>query len=185
MKNVTFITGNQGKADFLAAHIGKHIEHKKLELDEIQSLDLIEITEHKARQAYNIIKAPVLVEDAGLVFNELNALPGPFIKWYEKALGLEKICRVVDGLKTRGSKISVCFIYYDGNKIEPFIGSLEGSISYQPRGTNGFGFDPIFIPAGHKKTLAEMSDEELEKHSLRTTTVYPQIKEFLKELDNK
>ena len=46
MKHVTFITGNQAKADYLAKHLGFSVQHHKLDLDEIQSLDLREIVEH-------------------------------------------------------------------------------------------------------------------------------------------
>lgn len=183
MAGLTFITGNQGKADFLARHVGSHIPHQSLDLDENQSLNLQEVAEHKARQAYGIIKSPVLVEDVGFSLKALNGLPGPFIKWFEKALGAEGICKLADSLESREVTISVCFCYFDGQNIKNFEGSLEGNVAQTPRGTNGFGFDPIFIRKGQTKTFAEMTDEELEKYSLRTTTVYPQIKKFLDELD--
>ncbi len=52
MQSITFITGNQKKADYLAKYLGFPIEHQKIDLDEIQSLDLREIVEHKVKQAY-------------------------------------------------------------------------------------------------------------------------------------
>ena len=52
MQSITFITGNQKKADYLARYLGFPIEHQKIDLDEIQSLDLREIVEHKVKQAY-------------------------------------------------------------------------------------------------------------------------------------
>ena len=58
MKEVTFITGNQKKADYLAKYLGFPVKHHKLDLDEIQSLDLREIVEHKMRQAYEAVKGP-------------------------------------------------------------------------------------------------------------------------------
>ena len=64
MSKVIFITGNQGKADFLAKHVDYPIAHQKLDLDEIQSLDLPEIAKHKAEQAYKVVQAPVLVSRA-------------------------------------------------------------------------------------------------------------------------
>ena len=63
MQTITFITGNQKKADYLAQYLRLNIEHVKLDLDEIQSLDLREIVEHKVKQAYEKIKKPVIVED--------------------------------------------------------------------------------------------------------------------------
>lgn len=87
MKDITFITGNQHKADFLAKHLGMPIAHHKLDLDEIQSTDLRVVVEHKAKQAYEILQKPVLVEDAGLTLTALGNLPGPFIKWFVAELG--------------------------------------------------------------------------------------------------
>lgn len=63
MQTITFITGNQKKADYLAQYLGFPIEHVKVDLDEIQSLNLREIVEHKVKQAYEKIKKPVIVED--------------------------------------------------------------------------------------------------------------------------
>lgn len=183
MTNVIFITGNQGKADFLTKYLHHPIAHKKIDVSEIQSLNLEEIARHKAEQAFAVVKSPVLVEDAGLVIKAMGKLPGPFIKWFHHELGLEKICRLVDMLDSRQAVASVCFAHYDGHNFTTFTGEITGSISNKPKGSNGFGFDPIFVLDGYKKTLAEMSNKELEKYSLRTTTVYPQIKEFLSNLD--
>ena len=179
MNKVTFITGNQGKADFLAKYLGLEIAHQKVDVDEVQSLDLDEIAEHKARQAYAIIGSPVLVEDVGLSIKSLGNLPGPFIKWFELELGLEGICKLVDKLDSREAIGSITYCYFDGSKPRFFNGKIEGLIADQPKGTSNFGWDPIFMPTVAQKTLAEMDDAETEKYSLRTTTVYPQIKEFL------
>ncbi len=52
MKDFTFVTGNQNKVDYLSKYFGAPIKHIKIDLDEIQSLDLRKVAEHKARQAY-------------------------------------------------------------------------------------------------------------------------------------
>lgn len=80
MANITFITGNQNKADYLAKYLGFPVRHQKVDLDEVQSLDLHEIVEHKVRQAYGTIGSPVLVEDVALEFSALGRFPGTFIK---------------------------------------------------------------------------------------------------------
>lgn len=184
MVSVTFITGNPNKAAFMAKYLDHPIEHQKLELDELQSLDLKIIVEHKARQAYDQIKKPVLVEDISFTMDCLGGkLPGPFIKWFIETMGFEDICRICDGMGKRGAVTSVCYAYYDGQQLEFFEGSLRGSIPEHPRGDDGFGFNGIFIPQGATKTNAEMDEAETAKYSLRTTTVYPQIKKFLTELD--
>ncbi|OVE78608.1 hypothetical protein BVY00_02370, partial [bacterium G20] len=153
MTSVTFITGNQGKADFLAKYLGLEIAHQKVDVKEMQSLDLEEIAEHKVRQAYAIIGSPVLVEDVGLSIKSLGNLPGPFIKWFELELGLEGICKLVDKLSSREAIGSITYCYFDGSKPRFFNGKIEGSIADRPKGANNFGWDPIFIPTGAKHTL--------------------------------
>src|SRR6476469_8243116 len=94
---VSFITGNQHKAEYLARLLDVPLDHTKINLDEIQSTDLDEIVIHKVRQAYEIVKRPVLVEDVALGFTALGGLPGPFIKFFAEAdNGLEKLCRMLD-----------------------------------------------------------------------------------------
>lgn len=60
--------------------------HEKIELDEIQSLDLGEIVEHKVEQAYEKAQRPILVEDTALEFCALGKLPGTFIRFFVQEL---------------------------------------------------------------------------------------------------
>jgi len=83
---LTFITGNPKKAEYLSKYLSFHVSHQKIELDEIQSTDLMVIVEHKVRQAYDRVKSPILVEDVSLVFEDFGKLPGPFIKFFEKEI---------------------------------------------------------------------------------------------------
>lgn len=179
MNRVTFITGNQNKADYLKRHLGVDIEHQKVDLDEIQSVELETVALHKAKQAYEKLQRPVLVEDVALTFHALGNLPGPFIKWFETELGLEKACRLLDPFDDRSATASCVFAYYDGQQMKTFKGSLEGRIAEHPRGSNGFGWDPIFIPAGYKITRAEMDDQGNEK-TYATIKPFDSLREFLK-----
>ena len=79
---ITFVTGNAFKADQVGWHLDMPLAHQKVDVDEIQSLDLAEVVRHKAMGAYKIIKTPVLVEDTSLTFESLGRLPGPLIKWF-------------------------------------------------------------------------------------------------------
>lgn len=167
MTELTFITGNPAKAKYLSEHFHIPIKHQALNLAELQSLDLKEIVQAKARAAFEIIKTPVLVEDVSLVFTALKKLPGPLIKWFLETLGNEGLCRLVDGGNDRGAMASVAFAFCDGGEVEIFPGSVEGKIADKPRGTTNFGWDPIFIPLGHEKTWAEMTGEEKHASSMR------------------
>ena len=165
--SLTFITGNAAKAKYLSDYFHIPVGHKKLDLIEIQSLDLREVAEDKARRAYEIVKSPVLVEDASLVFVGMKKLPGPLIKWFFETLGNEGLCRLVDGLETREAVAAVEFAYCDENGAQSFGGTMEGSIATSPSGEMGFGWDPIFIPRGYTKTWGEMNIEEQNETSMR------------------
>lgn len=182
--NAIYVTGNAGKAKYFSKIIGLDIEHHAADVDEIQSLDLQEVAINKAKQAYAQLKRPVIVEDTSLRINSLGPLPGPFIKWFEAALGLEGFCRLADLSEDRSAVVSNVHVYYDGHKAHPFEGSLEGEIAYHPRGEGGFGFNPTFIPIGKSQTMAEMPDNEFIEEYLKFKPIM-QLREFLLTLDNK
>ncbi len=159
MTDLTFITGNQSKADYLAKYLEHPVQHQKVDLDEIQSLDLRTIVEHKVRQAYEIVQGPVLVDDVALEFTALGQLPGTFIRFYVDTVPLDVICRTLDGLD-RAATARCVFGYYDGDKITYFEGSLHGRIAEHPAGEGGFGWDKIFIPDGYGVTCAQMGEAD-------------------------
>lgn len=177
MADVVFVTGSAKKAEYLAKYLGHPVEHIKLDLDELQSLDLKEVVAHKVRQAYEKIKRPVLVEDASLEFTALGRLPGPLIKWFIEELSFEDICRLIDG-KDRGATARCVFGYYDGSEERYFEGGLPGSVPEHPAGIGGFGFDPIFIPDGYSVTRAELSEEDNRKTYVQMKP-FAKVKEFL------
>lgn len=177
-----FITGNQSKADYLSRQLGVVLEHKKLELDELQSTDLHEIVEHKLRQAYRICKSPVLVEDVSLVFTVLGELPGPYIKWFVEKAGDNACCRMLDGFDDRSAVIRCTYGYFDGKKLRFFDSELPGSIASEPRGESGFGFDKFFINEGYDITRAEMPQEENERTYAEMMKPFKQVREFIQTL---
>ncbi len=164
---LTFITGNAAKAEQLGRHLNFPVTHQKVDLVEIQSLDLNEIVKHKAKEAFKIVGTPVLIEDTSLVFTALGKLPGPLIKWFLTELDNEGLARLLDGYEDRSARAEVLFGLYDGTKLRTFFGSSVGSIAKKPRGEHGFGWDPIFIPKGYDKTWGEMIPEEQKETSMR------------------
>jgi len=169
MSDITFITGNQNKADFLAKYLGIEIKHHKLDLDEIQSLDPHEVVEHKVRQAYDILHSPVLVEDAGLSFTALGRLPGTFVKWFIDEIGYQGLLELAYSLPEQTAVGHVTYGLYDGKEIHFFDGEMRGRIAKEAHdGGMGFGFDPIFINDGYDKTRAQMTEEEYARTSYRT-----------------
>ena len=134
LHNITFITSNASKADQLAQHLDYPIVHQKLDLAEIQSLDLKEIIEHKAKEAYRHVKKPVLVEDTSLTFVALGKLPGPLIKWFLTELDNVGLCKILNEYDNRNALAEVCFGLYDGEKLDIFEGQAKGVIAERPKG---------------------------------------------------
>jgi non-canonical purine NTP pyrophosphatase (RdgB/HAM1 family) len=177
MKKIIFITGNQNKADYLGKYLGIPIDHKKIDLDEIQSLDLRKIVEHKVRQAYEKIKGPVIVEDVSLEFTAFGKLPGPFIRFFVDKMSFQAICAMLDG-KTRKATARCVFGYFDGKILRFFEGKLDGEIAKKPAGKNGFGWDKIFIPKGYTVTRASLNEEDDCKTYLKCKP-FAKLKKFL------
>jgi len=176
-KEVTFITGNENKAKYLEELLGLSIGYEKVDIEEIQSLDLEEVVRHKVREAFAAVKKPVLVEDVSLTFNALGKLPGTFIKWFEGELSYDELCRLVDG-KGREAVACCMFAYFDGAKEVYFKGEIKGSVSETPRGTGGYGWDVIFIPEGYSKTRAELTKDEYDE-VYKALRPFDKVRDFL------
>lgn len=170
-RTFTLITGNQHKADYLVKWLEMPVDHYKVDLDEIQSFSLRAIAEHKVRQAYDILKRPVLVEDVGFTFEAMGRLPGPYIKWFLEELGDNGLCRLADGLAHRKAHVSIVYALYDGLELHFFESTVQGAVAPEPRGEYGFGWNAIFIPEGSTKTYAEMTDDEVRPFSARAQAI--------------
>jgi non-canonical purine NTP pyrophosphatase (RdgB/HAM1 family) len=177
MKSLVFITGNLNKADQLAKYLEYPITHYKVDLEEIQSLDLQEVLRHKVYQAYTVVQRPVLVEDVSLEFTALGKLPGTFIRWFLDELSPEGLCRLLDG-KERTAIARSMFGYFDGTEEQYFEGSLKGVIAEKPIGKDGYGWDNIFIPEGYEKTRAELNKEDYQTTYLKIRPIQ-ELKTFL------
>ena len=167
------VTGNPGKArefESIFSGYGLSFRIEPIKTPEIQAVDLRVIAEQSAIYAYDILREPVLVEDAGLFIDALNGFPGPFSSYVYRTIGIRGILKLMENVEDRRARFLSVIAFYTpmigGVKI--FTGEVEGYIAREPCGSSGFGFDPIFIPAeGDGKTFAEQSVEEKNKLSHR------------------
>jgi len=164
--SLVYITGNANKAKQTAVYAPLPLQHKKIDLPEIQSMDVGEILEYKSKAAYAIVKEPVLVEDVSLTFSALGRLPGTLIRWFLEEIGNEKMCRILDSYEDRSAIAQVTYGLYDGETLKTFSGSAKGTIVHTPRGDE-WGWNPIFQPEGYTKTWGEMTEKERSKTSMR------------------
>lgn len=161
------VTSNENKWREAQRILGRELERVSVDVPEIQAASTSEVALEKAREAFAVLKRPVIVEDAGVELAALGGFPGPFIKYWEKLGGLESICRALDGTSNR-SAAAVCALGVctaDGAYVVE--GRVEGVISRAPRGANGFGWDAIFMPENDARTFGEMTSEEKDARSHR------------------
>lgn len=167
MTKPLFVTGNKHKAEHISNLLGIDIDHQKVDLLELQSKSPEEVIEHKVRQAYGLLRRPLFVDDFSLWFDELDGLPGPFIKHFVDAKnGLENLCRMADGLSSRRATARAYMGYYDGSVLSITYGEIKGEIAEHPRGDapHAFGSDPIFVVDGYGgRTRAELNRDEYDE----------------------
>lgn len=175
--------------------------HKVEEILEIVKLDLqwdvktLEVEEDgltfeenaikKAKASYEFY-GPSVADDSGLEIYALDNFPGirsaRFMEGASYSIKNAKIIEMLEGVpeSKRGARFVCVAVYYD-RKPHVFEGVAEGKISFTPRGENGFGYDPIFIPSGYDMTMAELSKEDKNKISHRAKAL-KKLEEFLKEI---
>ncbi|MCJ1406456.1 nucleoside triphosphate pyrophosphohydrolase ham1 [Ptychographa xylographoides] len=167
LRKVVFVTGNKNKLSEVKAILGDTVDlsSQSLDLDEIQGT-IEEISLDKCRRAAIAINGPVLVEDTALCFNALRELPGPYIRWFFTAIGLDGLNNLLLAYDDKSAQAVCTFAYSTGPSHEPriFQGRTDGKI-VPARGPTHFGFDPIFEYEG--KTYAEMDKTEKNKVSHR------------------
>ena len=133
LSDLVVVTTNPDKLAEINKILGTNFKVSKIEIPEIQSLDLDEIITEKAKTAYKLIKKPVLVEDVSFEIEALNNLPGTFIKFFLKTLGTEGTVSLVKGKKT-DTKVTTAAAIYDGKKLKFLKGTIKGTLSAKNKG---------------------------------------------------
>jgi XTP/dITP diphosphohydrolase len=208
VKKLVLASKNQGKITELERILSDYAtDIKVLGLKEFPNMpEVIEsgnsLTENsllKAKQISEFTGLPALADDSGLFVDALNGDPGVYSARWAQYLGddartrdrlnmekvLSQLLEIPSGKRSAKFKTSVTF--YDA-KLDGLVvkkeqkGELEGEISKQPFGSNGFGYDPIFIPAGFDQTLAQLSSgqkDEISHRGKALRAITPYLVEYL------
>ena len=163
-------TTNRNKlAEFRRILPDYEIVGKRLDIEEIQSLDPYKVVRHKAIEAwkangYN----PILVEETSLACRGLNGRPGAYIKDFSEDIEMRRMI-AEDWLRgrDRSALARVLIAVFDGSEAHIREGAASGSIAETLRGADGFGWDDMFVPAGHTLTFAEMGPADKDRYSMR------------------
>ena len=188
-------TNNKGKLREIKALLPKHIKIYSTSKFKIKSPK----ENGKTFEANSIIKSkyfskktnlPCLADDSGLEINILNNAPGIYsARWGGKNLDFKKAINKVyrelnkknknwKNKKIKARFICALSISYLNKKIACVIGKVEGHISHEAKGKNGFGYDPIFIPLRKRKTFGEMKPSQKYKMDHRYQA-FKKIRKFL------
>jgi len=155
---IYFATGNSGKVEH-AQNILSDCRVEQLDVETVEpSVDSIEdIALSKIEQAVEKSDieddAFLIADDSGLFVEELNGFPGPLTAFFDRKVGKEKLLDLVDESANAEFKAAIALHVPDGkNKV--FIQSSEGEI-VEPRGDQGFAYDPMFLPKENDETWGE------------------------------
>jgi XTP/dITP diphosphohydrolase len=164
---ITMVTSNTNKAREVAEFFGGLLDvtHVPLEIPELRSDDVEVISRQKAQYAYNQLLTPLIVDDTSFSIDALNGFPGPYAAYVLHTIGNTGILSLMKDEKNRNARFTTAIAFADEHGIRHFSGTIHGRIITVPRGSGGFGYDPIFEVDG--KTLAELPFEEKSKISHR------------------
>lgn len=170
LEKIIIATGNEGKFrefEFLIGAYAKNFSGKLIFAPSIAKL-IIEETgasysenaELKARAWVAESGLACLADDSGLEVEALDGAPGIFSARVAKGHEVEWILNALKGIENRRARfvasLALCLPDSDSEKIFVAEGICSGKIINEPRGNNGFGYDPVFIPDGFNETFAEL-----------------------------
>jgi XTP/dITP diphosphohydrolase len=158
-----------------------------LELDTMASLSTrIDVVEDRDTFAGNALKKATeiarvagvacLADDSGLEVDALGGRPGVFSARYSgeaaadasnNAKLLEELRDVPEEDRTARFRCAIAVVDAAGRELASVDGACEGRIGHEPRGSHGFGYDPLFVPTGYTKTMAELGPETKNRISHR------------------
>lgn len=171
MTTLTFATGNPGKLEEARAQLaplGVEVEGWDGGYPEVQADELAEVARFGLDHLAGRLEAPFVLEDAGLFVDAWDGFPGVYSSYAFATLGNEGLLELMRGVNERTARFrSVVGLRRDGED-HLFPGEVEGTIPREPRGDQGFGFDPVFQPAGRERTFAEMDQGEKTELSHRS-----------------
>lgn len=166
---IYFVTSNKGK--FVEAKgIFVDLVQKNIGYNEIQVDSLEGVVDFGMKEVTSRLNGPVMIEDAGLFIDGLKGFPGVYSAYVQKTIGNGGILRLMECMEDRKAAFKSVVGYAEpGMEPKVFKGELRGEIGFEPRGTSGFGYDPIFYVNG--KSLGEMSLEEKNMISHRAGSI--------------
>ncbi|UCH71280.1 MAG: XTP/dITP diphosphatase, partial [Candidatus Bathyarchaeota archaeon] len=168
---VFFVTENIHKFNEARQVLAEHgiaAARLRVETFEIQDDSIENVAKATVTEVTEKCSLPVIVEDSGLFVERLNGFPGPYSSYVYRTLGTRGILKLMDGIANRNAYFYSVVAFYspEDASLKCFHGKVEGKITLNKQGNQGFGYDPIFKPKGRViKTFAEMTTTEKNEFS--------------------
>lgn len=162
MPRIRLATNNPHKVREAALALkpfGIEVEQLPADKVEIQADDVAAVARHAAERLCGLGDW-VAVEDTGLYVAALGGFPGPYAEYVYRTIGVRGLLRLMEGVEDRSAVFRTAVALCLRGEVAVFLGEARGRIAEEPRGSGGFGFDPVFIPEGFDRTYAEMGEEE-------------------------
>jgi len=158
---ITFVTTNPGKFREVSAKLaplGVRLRRLDREYPEIQADRLQDVVSYAAGIVAREVRGEFLIDDSGLFVDALGGFPGVYSSYVYRTIGPRGVLALMRGERRRSARFETVFLLgRRGRPARTFRGVCEGSITRVPRGRGGFGFDPIFVPGGSRRTFGEMN----------------------------
>ncbi|MCQ2069830.1 MAG: RdgB/HAM1 family non-canonical purine NTP pyrophosphatase [archaeon] len=156
------VTHNPGKVKEYQSALGEYgleMVHVNREYDEVQTPYLEEVVDKGIKQLSKEGLTDFMIDDSGLFVNALKGFPGVYSAYGQKTIGNKGILKLMGGVEDRSAVFKCCIGCRIGDQTVIVTGNCPGYITYEERGTEGFGYDPIFTPNG-SLSFAEIPLEE-------------------------
>lgn len=154
----TVVTSNDEKFETAKEVFGEFLSlhRENIELSEMQSVELDEVTEKKTVDAYETCEQPVIVDDFGFYFDGLGRFPGPLVKPLLRETGLDGIKSLYDRAGEKCEMVCTA-AYYDGADMFLRQGKLQGTLQISEADpSSDMLLSTIFVPSGRETTLEEL-----------------------------
>ena len=194
MKNLIFATNNEHKVAEIRSSLGNlfqviSLKEAKINIDIEEPYDTLEENaREKSGVIHRLTQQDCFSEDTGLFVDALNGEPGVKSARYagepsDNIANIEKLLLNLASHTNRTARFKTIISLLLHEKEYQFEGICEGSITLEPIGSSGFGYDAVFMPAGSNKSFGEMDMEEKNQYSHRKKAVAKLIA-FLQEQEN-
>jgi len=160
---IRFVTSNEGKfveVQRMMQFEGLQVEQFNYAYPEIQTGSLEAVLGYAAPFLDEALKGDYMADDSGIFISALQGFPGVYSAYANDTLRCEGILRLMEGVRDRTAEFQTVVLVSINADKHYFKSSCRGTIAEKKRGRHGFGYDPIFIPQGHKRTFAQMSLDE-------------------------